>query len=97
VIYLKQLKNVEYFNDMGSTITNDARCTREIKARIMMQKQETFHQQTGPTFEEETGEVLHLENIALYCAETWTLRKVDGKSLENFEMRCWRRSVGRIM
>jgi hypothetical protein len=28
---------------------------------------------------------------ALYGAETWTLRKLDQKYLESFEMRCWRR------
>jgi hypothetical protein len=28
---------------------------------------------------------------ALYGAETWTLRAVDQKHLESFEMRCWRR------
>ena len=34
----KQLKNVEYFHSLGSVITNDARCTREIKFRISMAK-----------------------------------------------------------
>jgi hypothetical protein len=34
----KQLENVEYFNYLGSMITNDARCTREIKSRIAMAK-----------------------------------------------------------
>jgi hypothetical protein len=29
--------------------------------------------------------------IALYGAETWTLRTVDQKNLERFEMWCWRR------
>jgi hypothetical protein len=29
--------------------------------------------------------------IALYGAETWTLRAVDRKNLEGFEMWCWRR------
>jgi len=29
--------------------------------------------------------------IALYGAETWTLRSVDQKHLECFEMWCWRR------
>jgi hypothetical protein len=33
-----QLENVDYFNDLGSMITNDARCTREIKSRIAMTK-----------------------------------------------------------
>jgi hypothetical protein len=30
-------------------------------------------------------------SIALYGAETWTLRKVDHKYLESSEMWCWRR------
>jgi hypothetical protein len=29
--------------------------------------------------------------IALYGADTWTLRAVDQKHLESFEMWCWRR------
>jgi hypothetical protein len=34
----KQLENVEYFNYLGSMITNDTRCTREFKSRIAMAK-----------------------------------------------------------
>jgi hypothetical protein len=30
-------------------------------------------------------------SIDLYGAETWTLRAVDQKHLESFEMWCWRR------
>jgi hypothetical protein len=30
-------------------------------------------------------------NVALYGAETWTLRAVDQKQLESCEMWCWRR------
>jgi len=33
----------------------------------------------------------YIWSIALYGAETWTLRAVDQKHLESFEMRCWRR------
>jgi hypothetical protein len=33
----------------------------------------------------------HVWSIALYGAETWTLRAVDQKHLESFEMWCWRR------
>ena len=50
----KQVENVEYFNYLGSMITNDARCTREIEYRIAMAKaafnKKTFHQQTGLKF-----------------------------------------------
>jgi hypothetical protein len=38
MIYQKQLENVGYFNYLGSMITNDARCTSEIKSRIVMAK-----------------------------------------------------------
>jgi len=30
-------------------------------------------------------------SIALHGAETWTIRAVDQKQLENFKMWCWRR------
>jgi len=30
-------------------------------------------------------------SMALYGAETWTLRAADQKYLESFEMWCWRR------
>jgi hypothetical protein len=38
MIHQKQPENVEYFNYMGSVITNDARCTGEIKSGIAMAK-----------------------------------------------------------
>ena len=34
----KQLENVEYFNSLGSMITNDARCAHDVTARIAMAK-----------------------------------------------------------
>ena len=34
----KQLENVEYFKHVGSVLTNDGRCTCEIKFRIAMEK-----------------------------------------------------------
>jgi hypothetical protein len=33
----------------------------------------------------------YIWSIALYGAETWTLRKVDQKYLESFQIWCWRR------
>jgi hypothetical protein len=47
-------------------ITNDARCTREIKSRIAMakaafNKTKTFHQQIGLEFKKDTSKLLHLE------------------------------------
>jgi len=33
----------------------------------------------------------YIWSMAVYGAETWTLRAADQKYLENFEMWCWRR------
>jgi len=33
----------------------------------------------------------YIWSMALYGAETWTLRAADQKYLESFEMSCWRR------
>jgi hypothetical protein len=70
----KQLENMECFNYLGSMITNDARCTREIKSRIAMakaalnkKKKNLFQQQTGLKFKEETGKVLYLEHCFVWC------------------------------
>ena len=50
----------------------------------------SIHQQIELKFQGQTCKVLHLEYI--FCgAETWTLRKVDRKYLESFEMWCWGR------
>jgi hypothetical protein len=46
----KQLDNVESFKYLGSILTNDGRCTCEIKCRIAMAKAAFFTQQppSGP-------------------------------------------------
>jgi len=43
----KQLDNMEYFNYLGSMITNDARCTREIKSSNAMTKA-AFNKKKAP-------------------------------------------------
>jgi hypothetical protein len=92
----KQLENVEYFSYLGSLITNDARCTCEIKSRISMAKAAFNKKKT--IFTSKLDLILrkklvkcYIWSIALYGAETWTLRKVDQKCLESFEMWRWRR------
>ena len=67
----KQLENVDYFNCLCS-ITNNTRCTREIKSRIALAKavnnrKKTFRQQIGLKFKEENSEVLHLDHSIVWC------------------------------
>jgi hypothetical protein len=58
----KQLQNVEYFNCLGSMITNNVRAVCEMKPRIAKAKaafskkiKPLFNQQTGFKFKEETS------------------------------------------
>ena len=90
---------------LGSISTNDGRCTREIKCRIAMAKAALNKRKAlfTSSMDLELREKLvkcYIWSIALYSAETWTLREVDQKHMESFEMWCWRRmerSVGPIM
>jgi len=86
----KQVENVEYCNYLGSTITNDERCTWEIKSMIAMAKA-AFNKKTFFTSKLELCFRKKLVkcytwSIVLYGAETWTLQNVDQKHVECFEM-----------
>jgi hypothetical protein len=96
MIEQKQLENVECFNYLGSMITSDARCTREIKSRIAMakaafnKKKNLFTSKLKLNLRKKLVKC-YILSIALCGAETWTLGKVDRKYLESFDMWCWRR------
>jgi hypothetical protein len=85
----KQLKNVEYFNCLGSMITNDARCMsiHEIKSRMATAKSAFNNTTTLFTSKLDLNLRKKLVNcyiwsIALCGAETWTLQKVGQKYLD---------------
>jgi hypothetical protein len=77
-------------------LTNDGRCTCEIKSRIAMAKA-AFHKKRAlfkgkMDFELRKKLVkCYIWSKALYGAETFMLRAVDQKHLESYEMWCWRR------
>jgi hypothetical protein len=69
----QKLENEEYFNYLCSIITNDERCTCEIKSTIVMaktafsRKNTLFHQQIGPKLKEDTSNVLRLQHSIVWC------------------------------
>jgi hypothetical protein len=92
----KQLDNVESFKYLGRILTNYRRCTCEIKCRIAMAKAAFNKKSTlyTSTLELELRKKLvkcYVWTIALYGAETWTLRSVNQKNLKSFEIWRWRR------
>ena len=83
------------FKYLGTMLTNDGRCICEIKSRIAMEKV-AFNKRAlfTSTLDLELRKKLvkcYIWSVALYGAEIWTLRAVDQKHLESFEMWCWRR------
>jgi hypothetical protein len=84
IIDESQLENMEYFSYLGSVITNDSSCTREIKSNIFKGKA-AFIKKTIFTSKLDLNLRKRLVNrcicsIALYGAENWTLWKVDQKN-----------------
>ena len=87
---------MECFKYLGSTLTNDGRCTCEIKSKIAMAKAAFSRKKTLFTRKLDLNlrkELIkcYIWSMALYGAETWTLRAADQKYLESFEMWCWKR------
>ena len=91
---IKQMNNFKY---LGTWITNDGKCDKEIKARIAMAK-ETFYKLTNTFYNHNIrlGTKLNVLNtyvysILLYASECWTLSAAMTKRLEAVEMWFYRR------
>jgi hypothetical protein len=86
------MDNVEYFNYLDS-ITNDARCTSEIKPRVTMatpafnKKRALFTSKLDFHLREKLVKC-YIWSIALYGAKTVILRKVDHIYLGSFKICC---------
>src|SRR6476661_4071843 len=89
------VEQVKQFRYLGSLITEEGTCVAEIKSRIAMAK-DAFNKRRELLTNRLSKElkkkiVLTLVwSVALYGAETWTLRKAERMKLEAFEMWCWR-------
>src|SRR6218665_391932 len=92
----KVIEQVKEFCCLGSEITTDAKCHREIRRRIAIGKEafskrrELLRGKVNRTLKIHMIKTL-IWSVVLYGAETWTMRKEDIKRLEAFEMWTWRR------
>ena len=93
MIHQKQLENVESFKYLVSILTNDGRCTCEIKSRIAVAKAAFNNKRalfTNTWDLKLRKKLVKCYNWSIWC-ETWTLRVADQKHMESFEMWYWRR------
>ena len=92
----KKVEQVKSFKYLGSTLTEDGRCEKEVKIRIALAK-EAFSKRKvllTKSFRKETKKKLVKTLVwttLLYGSETWTLRKEEIRRLEAMEMWLWRR------
>ena len=80
----RELKEVDHFKYLVGVLTRDGYCTREIKMRIAIAK-EAFNRKMSLLTRKKLVRC-YVWSIALYGSETWTLRKLERKYLESFEM-----------
>jgi hypothetical protein len=78
----KLLVNVEYIICLSNMITNEEKCTREIKSRIDMAREGFNSKKTLFIIKLDLNLrkklfKCYIWSIALYGTETWTLRKED--------------------
>ena len=64
------INEVDHLKYLGSVLTRDGYCTREIKMRISIAKE---------AFNRKMLVRCYVWSIALYGSETWTLRKLERK------------------
>jgi len=91
-----ELDQVTEFCYLGSTITDDGICSKEIRKRIAIAKEafnnrgELLRGKLSKGLKKRMVKVL-VWSVALYAAEIWTLREDDISRLEAFEMWIWRK------
>ena len=90
------IEQVDQFKYLGAWITNDGRTEMEIKVRISIAKEafckrkEVVAKSFSTNLKKRIVTTLAW-SVALYGAETWTIRKEDRRQLEALEMWIWRK------
>ena len=97
VIDSKHIEVVSHFIFLGSLITKDGFCEKEIRRRLAMGRSamgglKKIWKDRGITLRTKIRIVKALVfPIVLYGAESWTMRKLERKMIDAFELWCWRR------
>ena len=95
-IKCESIEQVYSFKYFGCNISSNMNCCQEVKQRIAMAK-ETCNRKISifcGCLEKELRKRLvkcFVLSVALYGAETWTLRRNEQKRLETYEMWIWTR------
>jgi hypothetical protein len=93
----EHIENVEEFEYLGSLITWDNNCSKEIRRRInkatgaMANLKHMWNTKKLKVESKIKLLTTCVFSVLLYASETWTLKEADKQKLLAFEMRCYRR------
>lgn len=96
----ESIENVKSFNYLGSLLTYDNDCSKEITSRIAKGKGMMANFNKIWSRKEISHKTkLQIVNtcvfsVMLYASETWTMKKADQRRVLAFEMYCYRRILG---
>lgn len=96
VVNGQRLEQVDKYKYLGSWVTDDGRCDLEVRTRIAMAKQvfsqhrELLTKRLDRRVKKKIVKAV-IWPVALYCAETWFMKKDIVRRLGAFEMWVWRR------
>ena len=97
VVEGKHIKVVSHFIFLGSLITKDGFCEKEIRRRLALGRSAMvgglmkIWKDRGITLRTKIRLVKALVfPIVLYREESWTMRKLERKMIDAFELWCWR-------
>ena len=90
-------QTVSDFTSLGSKITADGDCSHEIKRRLLLGRKtmtnlDSIFKSRDITLPTEVRLVKAMDfPVVMYGCESWTVKKAEGRRIDAFEVRCWRR------
>ena len=100
IVYDNNIEIVDKYILLGVIITNDGVTDKELRRRLAMGKYamvslKRIFKDRGIRL---TTKIMIVQTlvflIILYGAETWTIKKADRKTIDAFELWCWRKLLG---
>ena len=93
----EQVDTVTDFLFLGSKITVDADCSREIKRRLLLGRKATTNLDSILKSRDITWPTkvclvkAMVFPVVMYVCECWTVKKTERQRIDAFELWCWRR------
>ena len=90
------VETVADFNFLGSKSTADCDCSHEIKRRLLLGRKVMTNLDNTLKSKEILPTKVHLVKAmvlpeVIYGYESWTIKKVEHRKIDAFELWCWRR------